>query len=307
MIEIIYNPISGNNRKSRRTAEKVSEFFGSRGVPSVIRTTEYPGHATVLAKNAVESGADAVAAVGGDGTASETACGLVHTDCPLLIVPAGTGNDFRKSVSIPSDPLKAAELYFSGRQTAIDIGQINDRYFINEVGAGFDVDVLRHSVKYKKHLNGLLPYLFGVLDALRQYHTLQLEMVDENGVSKTEDATVFSAANGKWIGGGIKISPEAEVADGLLDFTVVNAIQKNRLPSRLAGLLKGNVLHFPETTHTKGRGFVISAPDMYVNIDGDVVRMNCAVIRVVPKAIRIFCPVSQRQAEEQASEQKGSL
>ena len=293
MIEIIYNPVSGGNQKSRRTAEKVSQYLEAKGVPSVLRISEGPGHATELAKKAVQSGADAVAAVGGDGTVSETACGLVYTNCPLLIIPAGTGNDFCKSVSIPSDPIQAAELFFNGRQTVIDMGQINERYFINEVGAGFDVDVLRYSTKYKKHMSGLLPYLFGVFEALLKYHTFPLEMVNESGIAKTEDATVFSAANGKWIGGGINIAPEAEVTDGLLDFTVVRPIQKNRLPSRLAGLLKGKVLHFPETEHVKGLAYTISSPDLYVNIDGDIVRMETAVIRIVPKAIRIFCPVPQ--------------
>ncbi len=290
MVEIIYNPVSGKKGKTKELAEAFARLAEKEGFSCNIHPSERPGHATDLARQAAQKGAEAVAAVGGDGTVSEVACGLVHTSCPLLIIPSGTGNDFCKSADIPLDPMKAAALFFTGRPVPVDMGQINDRYFINEVGAGLDVDVLRNSLKYKKKLHGLLPYLLGVFEAVAKYRTFPLTIKSESGLERTEDATVFSAANGGFIGGGIRISPQASICDGSLDFTVVKRLSKGRLLPRLVGLLRGKVLGFPETVHDKGCACTISSRNMYVNIDGDIVQMDLAVIHLVPNALLLYRP-----------------
>ena len=145
-------------------------------------------------------------------------------------------------------------------------------------------------------MNGLFPYLLGVLSALMHYRTCQVSIKTDDGLNIKEDLTVFSVALGKIIGGGIPIAPKAIPYDGLFDVSGVRRIKKLKLPGRLLGLMKGKILDFPETFSLQANSVVFSSPGMFVNVDGEILEMEKAEVSILPGALRIHRPAGDGEA-----------
>ncbi|MDO4483421.1 MAG: YegS/Rv2252/BmrU family lipid kinase, partial [Clostridia bacterium] len=184
MLTLIVNPTAGTGY-ALKVEQRLRSLLESKRIAHRILHTDRPGHATALAREAAQSNdSDAVVAVGGDGTAFEVACGLADTDTALGIIPAGTGNDFIKSVGIPRDPEQALDFILKHKARPVDFGSMNDRAFINVCGTGFDVTVLENMQEAKKKFRGMLPYLIGVVKAIVLYKPVHVRLtIDGNAVN----------------------------------------------------------------------------------------------------------------------------
>lgn len=286
MIYAICNPTAGNGR-GRKIGQEIEKRLLEQHYACHLEMTKAPGHATELAYAAAQSGAETVLAIGGDGTAVEVARGLIGTPAALGVIPAGTGNDFIKTLGLPKDPLAALDFVLAHPARDTDVGDVNGRLFLNEIGTGFDVTVLDFAQKAKLFCRGLLPYLYGVIRTLFHFRGIQLSYAMDGGEMVTKDVFVIAVANGGVIGGGIPIAPEAQADDGLLDVVVVNKICSRNLPARLIGLMRGKILSFPETQFIRAKKVFFSADKMRVNIDGEVTDEASVEARLLPKALRI--------------------
>lgn len=286
MIYAICNPIAGSGR-GKIIGEIINKMLIEKNLPHRMVMTERPGHATELAREACDMQADTVLSIGGDGTSLEVARGLLGRNSALGIIPAGTGNDFVKTIGVPLQPIAAFEYILSHPPKSTDAGEINGKLFLNEIGTGFDVSVLDYAAKAKKTFRGILPYLYGVLMTLFRFHSISLTYSIDGGEKMTMDAFVMSAANGGKIGGGIPIAPQAKVDDGKLDVTIVGKIKRIRLISRLIGLMRGKILSFPETQYYRAKSVTFTVPEMRVNIDGEIVREKTVTARVLPGVLMI--------------------
>lgn len=276
MIALIVNPTAGNGR-SAATCDAVCQRLKERGIAYELHQTNHPTHATVIARDAASRGIDTVIAIGGDGTVTETAAGLCGTQTALGIIPSGTGNDFIKTAGIPSSWEDALELILKEPARPVDTGMVNDRFFINVCGTGFDVMTLDYAEKAKKYARGLLPYLYGVLRAIVAFRPVQMHI--EIGPDTVLDGKymIFSIANGRFFGGGIPIAPLAAVTDGLLDVLIVDAVPRWKLPAYLIPLLRGKlykckIAHRYLTTSCR-----VFCPDMRMQLDGEILPMESAV------------------------------
>lgn len=286
MIEAICNPTAGNGR-GRKIGRQVEAALRQRGVPCRLTMTKGPGDATTLARGFAAEGAETVLAIGGDGTAFEAAQGLLGTETALGVIPAGTGNDFVKTIGVPLEPMAALERALQSAPQKTDVGQLNGRLFLNEIGTGFDVMVLTYAERAKRFCRGLLPYLYGVLQTLFRFRAIELTYQIDGGETRTAPVFVLAAANGGVIGGGIRIAPEAKADDGLLDIVVVDRIPKRHLIRRLIQLMQGKILSFPETHYCRAKSIVFSAPGMRVNVDGEIKAISRAEAAVLPQALWI--------------------
>lgn len=106
---LIVNPIAGCGY-ALKVMEQVQSVLTARNLPFRVMRTEYPGYAAKLAREAVEMGCEAVYVIGGDGTFSEAARGLAGSGIPIGLIPAGTGNDFVKTLGTPKEPMAALDL-----------------------------------------------------------------------------------------------------------------------------------------------------------------------------------------------------
>lgn len=286
MMHIIYNPAAGSGI-GEKTGKQVAQWLQEKQLPFVLTSTSAPSHATELSHAAALEGADTVLSVGGDGTALEVARGLRGTKTALGIIPAGTGNDFRKTLGLDGDPEKALQTILEKPALPTDAGLLNGQLFLNEIGTGFDVAVLDYANKAKKYCRGLLPYLWGVLCALFRFRPIHAHIQIDDQPAFEKDVFVVGAANGGIIGGGIVIAPDAKADDGLMDIIIVDSIKWYKLPARLIGLLRGNILKFPETHFSQATKITFSAPDMRLNVDGEIITAEKAEAEILPGALLI--------------------
>ena len=290
MSEMVFitNPAAGAGI-ALKTEEKIREAIRSKGIEAEFIRSGKPGEATAVAKARAEAGCKTVAAIGGDGTNLEVAAGLMGTDCALGIIPAGTGNDLIKTLGIPKDPLEALDCILERSPKAIDMGLINGKPFLNVCGTGFDVSVLDHTIRFKKHFRGLLPYMLGLISAIFGNSPIHVTL-NEDGSGETERSILLcTIANGRFIGGGIPICPEADPTDGQLDLVYVDAVPRRRIFKYLPGLMKGKILTFPITHHSRCRELTLRSPGMRVQIDGEIIPMDEVCFRIEPGALRVHC------------------
>ena len=140
-LHIIWNPVSGAGA-GEKTFRLVSTILKAKDIPFSSAMTEYPGHASLLAEEAVASGAKRILMLSGDSTLREIAPSLIGTDVVLGIVPCGSGNDLARPLRLPSDPAAALDIALSDQIRKMDVGTANGKLFFNIAGVGFDVDVL---------------------------------------------------------------------------------------------------------------------------------------------------------------------
>lgn len=170
---LIVNPIAGCGY-ALKVMEQVQSVLTARNLPFRVMRTEYPGYAAKLAREAVEMGCEAVYVIGGDGTFSEAARGLAGSGIPIGLIPAGTGNDFVKTLGTPKEPMAALDFILSHEPRPCDAIDLNGQMFLNVAGAGFDVTVLENVADFGGKIRGLLPYLVGLIRAIWKHQPLQL-------------------------------------------------------------------------------------------------------------------------------------
>lgn len=287
MIYAICNPVAGSGR-GLKIGQQVEAYLREHGVSFEFHLTERPGHAIQLAQAAGNVRADTVLAIGGDGTALDVARGIYGSGSALGVIPAGTGNDFIKTLKTPKEPMEALKFILSHAARPTDVGWINGQLFLNAIGTGFDTAVLDAAARFKKRFRGLIPYLLGLLSTLFSYQPVPVTYTLENGEQVTEEMFVIAAGNGGVFGGGIPIAPEATVEDGLLDVVMIGPIARGKLLSRLVQLMRGKVLCFPETKFHRVRELAFSSPGMKVNTDGELIRPDAVSAKVLPGGMLIY-------------------
>ncbi|MCL2695347.1 MAG: diacylglycerol kinase family lipid kinase [Clostridiales bacterium] len=284
---LICNPIAGRGA-ALAALELTKERLEKEGRSFVVKMSDYPGHAVELAREASGEGHGCIVALGGDGTVREVALPLAHSDAVLALVPCGTGNDFARALAIPSKPEAALEILTGGRDQRIDTGLANETAFINVSGFGFDVDVLDAAEMYKKKgLGGKLAYWRGILHSLGHLKLRRTE-INADGQALTRNVMIMAAGNGTHFGGGMRITPQAEPADGLLDVCIVHDISKLRVLSMLPRLQKGTHITSKYVTYLKAREITaVCEPCSRAQVDGEVIEQTPVVFRVAPQSLTV--------------------
>lgn len=287
MLTFIVNPAAGNGY-ALKIEKQLQEELTRRDLAYHFVHTEAPGHATELASAAAKQDeCSGVISVGGDGTAFEVACGLMNTGVAMGIIPAGTGNDFIKTVSTPKKPLEALDFILTHEPRPVDVGGLNERLFLNVCGTGFDVTVLDYTLAAKKYCRGILPYLIGLIRGIAHYKPTRVRYTAD-GQTEEKDVLICSIANGRYFGGGIAICPEAAADDGLLDLVVVDHKPRWFLPFLVLPLLMGRILTFPFTTHKRCSSVEIYSKNMRLNMDGEIQNIDSATFRILQGALTMF-------------------
>ena len=239
-IKIIVNPRAGNGQ-ARETGYEVEKYLCERGIEYSLDSTFRPKGAISLTKKAVEEGFELIIAVGGDGTVNEVANGMMGSKSTLAVIPAGNENNFSKMLGLSSNDLKeACETALYGVKKQIDAGKINDKYFLNGIGIGLGAEI--HGKKrIFPGIRGKKGYLINLFSALTKFRSQKLNI--KMGTVNLDTNVLFTKiSNGKFVGGGVQISPNADMEDGLFDVCVLNDIGKMRFLFNLPRLI-GNRQH----------------------------------------------------------------
>ncbi len=207
-----------------------------------------------LARDAAEGGTRIVAALGGDGTASLAANGLLGTGAALAAFPAGTGDDFAKAIG--AGKLDAAIALLADPKTAdLDVIEVTTgaarRSFINIAGAGFDSEVNETANGMTVKLGATGTYLVALLKTLSSYSPAAFTIqVDDERMEL--NAMLVEVGSGRWTGGGMKVLPDAVMNDGMLDVCVVEALSKTRVPASVPARVPRLAHHAPEGPDAHG-------------------------------------------------------
>lgn len=298
-IVFICNPIAGNGT-SLKALFTVKERMAKSGLPYTVEYSNYPGHATELARAAAERGTSLVCAMGGDGTVREVVLGLLGSKTTLAIIPCGTGNDLVKTLQIPLKADAALDILLTGKVLPINYAYANSLPYVNVAGFGFDVDVLDEVEHYKKRTkNGRIAYLKGLFAAIKHRLVRKITYTLDDQDPVTVDALIIGAGNGQYFGGGIRIAPEAVPTDGLLDFTVVHDVYSLKdVISVLPALLNGTIYSKTKyVTHLRGK--VLHAecePFSRIEVDGERVPGTPITFRIADETIPVLVASSYPEA-----------
>ncbi len=221
MIDVIHNPVAGP--KAVHRIDRVRAYLSGHRLPFRIRETAAPGDAVLMAREAAMEGADAVVAVGGDGTMNEVADGLAGSATRLALVPSGTGNVFASEFSLPDSVEGCLDLLSSGKTISVRMAKANDRRFVLLASAGFDAEVVERMNSRQKNLLGIAAYILcGARHLLRSQPTLWLEFPGRERI----EAQAVIVARGKKYGGNVTIAPEGDVTGET--FQVIALLRKGR-------------------------------------------------------------------------------
>jgi diacylglycerol kinase (ATP) len=292
--KIILNPYAGR-WKGQRSMPAVEAALEEAGVEFDLVCTAGADHAIELAREAALGGYSPVVAAGGDGTIGEVVNGLMQAAGdqaagPLAIIPLGSANDFIQTLGTPADIRGACQLLRTGQLRTIDVGRVNERYFINDVGVGFEPQVTLESRKIKR-LRGKLIYLVAVLRAVRD--PIQAHMTIEwDGAQRiSKPILMVSVANGRCTG-GFWLTPYAELDDGELDFIFADALSRWQILRFLPEVMRRTHLDKDPVTYGRTRHIVITSEEpVPVVADGEIMTTegHHLEIEVLPSQLQVLC------------------
>ena len=155
-------------------------------------------------------------------------------------------------------------------------------------GTGFDVTVLECADDKKKKHRGLTPYFLGLLQAIRIFDPVNLQ-ISYDGIRADGEYLICSVANGRYIGGGIPICPDADPADGKLNLVMIRKLPRWKIPFYLPGLMLSRALKFRITNHQLAESVTIRGKGLRFNIDGEIRRMDEACFMIHPRSLLLIC------------------
>jgi diacylglycerol kinase (ATP) len=293
---VVFNPRSGKGRGEKLVGPVLSAL-GSTGLRVEHGLTESAGDEARVTADALARGFRRIVAVGGDGTWSNVANALIRSGLPasLGLIPGGTGCDLAKSLGIPPRDLsRCAAILHAGHTRLIDVGRVEDRYFLNVVGFGFDIAVIEDSWTVT-YLGGDLLYLYCALRQLYRFPGFPVEISVDGGDFRRQDLLMLIVANGRIFGGGFKIAPGADFGDGVLDGVVFGNMPLHRRLNVMRQLLAGTHGASRDVSTSRARSYRLrfSSPPAY-ETDGEWNRARTAELQIecLPQALRVIVPAS---------------
>jgi YegS/Rv2252/BmrU family lipid kinase len=309
-VGVVVNPVAGSGRMQREWP-RIEKALRSRLGPLDVKKTGGPGEACHLAWQFAMGGAELVVAVGGDGTVSETADGLLQAhevdgrSADLAFVPVGTGLDFARGLDVPVDVEELAARIAEGERRRIDAGRVcyvNDegalasRHFINIASLGISgpIDRAVNSAKGGgRRFSGKLLFLVNTVRELIRYKFQHVRVVVDDGEPVEAHMALVAIANAPYFGGGMKIAPDAKLADALFEVVIVHARSKLSLLADLRLVYTGRHTALPSCTFLRGKKIVVEPQEGFaanaalLDIDGESPGRIPATFEVIPNAITV--------------------
>ena len=296
-IALLVNPTAGKGRAANLVAN-VTERLRSAGCNVAILVGHDAEDAKSLARQAVADGVDALVALGGDGMVHLALNIVVETQTPLGIIPAGTGNDLANTLRLPTkDPLAAASVIVDKldngarpmdavRITTPDLPDRPPVWFGCVLGSGFDSRV-NDRANRMSWPRGRMRYNLAILGELRVFKPLPF-VLELDGERWETEAMLVAVGNAKSYGAGMKVTPDAEVDDGLVDIQVLGPVSKPEFLKTFPKVFKGTHVNHPAVTMKRAKVVSLSSPGVTAYADGEYVADLPIVCETVPAAVRIL-------------------
>ena len=292
-IAVLSNPEAGKGH-GRTAAEIAVAHLRAAGAAVRMYVGRDEAETISLAAQALTDRPTALVVVGGDGTVSGVLDSVRMHGVPLVLVPAGTGNDLARALRLPlRDPAAAADLAFSGTPQVIDVGEISTpqatRAFLTVAAIGFDAKVNDRTNKLRWPRGRLRYYLALVIELLR-LRPLAFEVAIDDEPAVKAPGTLIAVGNTSSYGGGMPICVDAIFDDGLLDVVHVKPLGRLRLVRLFPLLLRGQHMNLPVVTARRARSVTVSAPELVVYADGERIGERTCTVRILERGVTILTP-----------------
>ncbi|MCL1917983.1 MAG: diacylglycerol kinase family lipid kinase [Peptococcaceae bacterium] len=314
-----------NEHAGKKTTQKwpaLHDKLLGHGICVDVQRTEAPGHAREIAAHGLLSGYTGIIAAGGDGTLNEAVNGfwqntkLINPEAALTFINLGTGGDFaRFATEVGAATFEAdtaptpdpVDRLLHGRLQAVDIGlaqfaaegsETQRRYFINVANVGIGAESAQRVNRQKaKHGSGTLSFLKGTLATLLKYKPQPLRIVIDDDCKLDEEIYGVMVCNGRYIGAGMMIAPQAQITDALFDIIVIRKMSLVKLLSNFPKIYRGAHLDVPDIEFWRGSqveiGGSLEAPSgrkALVELDGEILGICPASYTLLPQALLLWLP-----------------
>jgi len=283
---IIFNPRAGAAADRERVLSQLAQLN-----PIALQITRKAGDAEKWARDAIRTKCDFIVVAGGDGTLNEVVNGLA-TDAKKVrvgIVPLGTGNDFARTLGLPSSIEQNIDILRSAKTKRIDLVRIKSkrtRYFVNVSAGGFSGLVDGKITPKIKRAWGPLAYIRGAAAALSQLHSYHTQILLDDSEQLSAELYNVVVANGRFVAGGLPIAPDANPRDGLLEVVLIPKLSGPEMAVLAAQIVLGKHLSSKATIFRRAKKISVrSRPGMCFNVDGELVGNAPAVFQILPRAL----------------------
>jgi YegS/Rv2252/BmrU family lipid kinase len=311
-IHVVINPVAGQDTPILNIVNRV---FQESDVEWDVSITKKSGDALKQTRQAVNDGADVVAAYGGDGTVAEVASGLVRTKTLLAILPGGTANVMSIELGIPTDLTQACRIACDPHSVVrpVDLGRVNKRWFILRVGVGFEATMVEGADRELKDRFGVLAYLWSAVQNLVQPQIAHYQLNIDGHEFESEGLTCIIANSTNLGQAGVNLVPNASVSDGLLDVIVVQqaslrslfdilgsitGMKQMQVEDKNIDISKVNVQIQQNLQYWQGKKIsIVTEPVQTVQFDGEVLGKVAIECKVVPEAVGVLTPLLPASGE----------
>ncbi len=250
--------------------------------------TGRPGHAEQLGREVKENNFDALIVLGGDGTVSEVAKGLIGSEIPVANIPAGSGNDLAGTLGIPRDLDRALDLLMTAEIVKIDLFSDSGTVYTETIGSGFAADVVAAVAKLSRYVHGPAAYFAAVFKTLACFKSAHYRITID-GKTWEGPSSMVLINNTFRVGGGMKITPNAILNDGYLDIAIIKTASKATLLALLPTVYSGSHVNSPHVEIKKGQSFIVEADRELVKMaDGDIIGTLPIEVQILPQAMNFF-------------------
>ena len=294
-VHLFLNPAAGRGRAGRREP-RIRDLLSRPGYAVEVHLSRDVGDLEAQVVEHVSKGARRLVVAGGDGSVHEAANGIMRArgDAALGVIPTGTGNDFAKACGIPLDwehatSLLADRIAANDPGRRVDIGQVNDRYFANGAGIGFDATVTQIARSYRMPIGDLV-YLLAIFRCMVDGIATPHMRITGEETLWDGPITLANIANGPFIGGMFHIAPDARNDDGTFDLLIAAPVSRSRILSLLPKLIRGTHMREPEIVHEPVTALTVECSEPVAShLDGEVQPMQERFdIRLMAQALRLL-------------------
>lgn len=288
---IIYNPTSGKELFKRMLPDVLIKLEKA-GYETSAYATEREGDATLEAERALKQQYDILIVAGGDGTLNEVVNGIAEQpNRPKLgVIPMGTVNDFGRALHLPNDIMGALDVIIEGHSTKVDIGKMNNRYFINLAAGGQLTQVSYETPSKLKSIVGSFAYYIKGFEMLPQMKAVDLRIEYDDKVFQGE-ALLFLLGLTNSMAGFEKLVPDAKLDDGYYTLIIVEKANLAELGHIMTLASRGEHTKHPKVIYEKAKSINISSyTEMQLNVDGEYGGKLPANFLNLERHIDVFTP-----------------
>ncbi|MFG1678251.1 diacylglycerol kinase [Micromonospora sp. NPDC049282] len=293
-VAVLANPTAGRGRH-RGLLPEILARLGRAGRPVELLRARTPQEAEAACHAAVAGGAGALVAVGGDGTVHRAMQAVAGTAVPFGPVPAGTGNDFAVETGFPAEPRAAVEVITdalaAGRSRPVDLARLSrpggdDRWYGAVLAAGFDA-IVNERANRMRWPRGPRRYDLAILAELARLRPRRYRLTLD-GVPHEVDAVLVAVGNAASYGGGMRICPDADPTDGLLDVVVGGRFDRRTLMRVKPRIYRGTHVTHPLVRAYRARTVELAAEGITTYADGERAFALPVTVTAVPAALRLL-------------------